>query len=117
VIETLRIPGGAAGRSRAVAHGPLVWAVATSPDRAPDMAAQTRATLAVIEQALAEAGSGKDRILSATVYITDMNLKAAMDEAWVACIPDGAWPQRACVEVGLSPGTMVEIAVVAARDS
>jgi enamine deaminase RidA (YjgF/YER057c/UK114 family) len=38
-----------------------------------------------------------------------------MDEVWVAWIPDGAWPQRACVEVGLSPGTLVEIVVVAAR--
>jgi hypothetical protein len=77
-MDILRISGGAAGRSRAVAHGPFVWAVAVSPGKEPDMAAQTRATLAVIEKALADAGSGKDRLLTATVYISDMNFKACL---------------------------------------
>jgi enamine deaminase RidA (YjgF/YER057c/UK114 family) len=116
-MDIFRLPGGAAGRSRAVAFGPFVWAVAVSPGKEPDMATQTRATLAVIEAALSEAGSSKARILSATVYISDMNFKAAMDAVWTAWIPEGGWPQRACIEVGLSPGTLVEIAVVAARDA
>ena len=113
--DILRISGGAPGRSRAVAYGPFVWAVAVSPGKEPDMAAQTRATLAVIEKALNDAGSGKDRILTATVYITDMNFKAAMDSAWNEWVPADAGPQRACIETGLSPGSLVEIAVVAAR--
>ena len=113
--EILRIPSAAAGRSRAVAFGDFVWAVAVSPDNQPDMAAQTQKALAVIEKALVDAGSGKDRILTATVYITDMNLKAAMDSAWNAWIPPDAGPQRACIEVGLAPGNMVEIVVLAGR--
>jgi enamine deaminase RidA (YjgF/YER057c/UK114 family) len=114
-MEILRIPGGAQGRSRAVAFGPLVWAVAVSPEKGGDMAAQTRATLAVIDQALADAGTDKRQLLQATVYITDMNDKPAMDAEWNAWVAADGWPQRACVAVGLSPGTRVEIAVVAAR--
>ena len=41
--------------------------------------------------------------------------KAAMDAVWTAWIPDDGWPQRACIEVGLSPGPMVEIVVLAAK--
>jgi enamine deaminase RidA (YjgF/YER057c/UK114 family) len=114
-MDILRIPGGAQGRSRAVAFGPLVWAVAVSPDKGGDMAAQTRAALAVIDQALGDAGTSKQHLLQATVYITDMNDKAAMDAVWTEWVAPNGWPQRACVQVGLSPGTRVEIAVVAAR--
>lgn len=115
MTDILRIAGGATGRSHAVSYGPFVWAVAVSTDKAADMAAQTRSALAVIDKALADAGSARNRILTATIYITDINLKAAMDAAWTAWIPDDGWPQRACIEVGLSPGTMVEIAVLAAK--
>ena len=113
--DILRISGGAPGRSRAVAFGDFVWTVAVSPSKEPDIAAQTHDALAIIEKALVDAGSGKDRILTTTVYITDMNLKAAMDSAWNAWIPPDAGPQRACIEVGLAPGNMVEIVVLAAR--
>jgi enamine deaminase RidA (YjgF/YER057c/UK114 family) len=115
MTDITRISGGAAGRSRAVSYGPFVWAVAVSTDKSPDMAAQTRSALAVIDKALTDAGSARNRILTATIYITDMNQKAAMDAVWTAWIPADGWPQRACIEVGLSPGTMVEIAVVAAK--
>ena len=115
MTDITRIPGGAKGRSRAVACGPFVWAVAVSTDKAPDMAVQTASALAVIDKALVDAGSARNRIVSATIYITDMNQKAAMDAAWTAWIPDDGWPQRACVEVGLSPGTMVEIVVLASK--
>jgi enamine deaminase RidA (YjgF/YER057c/UK114 family) len=116
-MDILRIPGGAQGRSRAVAFGPLVWAVAVSPDKGGDIATQTRATLAVIDQALADAGTNKGHLLQATIYITDMNAKAAMDAVWNAWVAPDGWPQRACVQAGLSPGTLVEIAVVAARET
>jgi enamine deaminase RidA (YjgF/YER057c/UK114 family) len=117
MLDILRIPGGAQGRSRAVAFGPLVWAVAVSPEKGGDIAAQTRATLAAIDKALADAGTHKGHLLQATIYISDMNAKAAMDAAWCDWVAPGAWPQRACVEAGLSPGTLVEIAVVAARET
>ena len=106
--------GDARGRSRASAWRDLVFAVATAPG--DSVAEQTRATLARISATLAEAGSDHTRLLSATVYLTDIANKAEMDAEWCEWIGDAAhWPQRACVQAALAPGTLVEITVVAAR--
>ncbi len=64
---------------------------------------------------LREAGSDESRLLSATVYLTDISKKDEMNEVWNAWICPEHWPQRACVQVGLSPGVPVEITVIAAR--
>ena len=110
-----RTPGGARGRSRIVAHGGLVWTVATAQGRGANVAEQTRATLEILEANLAEAGTGKDRILEAVVYLADMVTKAEMDAVWCGWIPEEGWPCRACVGAALAPGDLVEIKVTAAR--
>lgn len=109
-----RFPGTATGRSRAVGFADLVFTVATAPG-ASSLQEQTRQVLARIEQNLADAGSDKTRLLSATVYLTDLGNKAALDAVWNEWIGPEHWPQRACVQVGLSPGVLVEISVIAAR--
>ena len=109
-----RFAGSARGRNRAVAWDRLVFTVATAPSKA-GIAVQTRETLARIDRNLADAGSDKTRLLSATVYITDMASKEAMDAEWNAWIGPDNWPQRACVQVGLAADTLVEITVVAVR--
>lgn len=102
------------GRSRAVGFGDLAFTVATAPGSS-SLQDQTRQVLARIEQNLRDAGSDKTRLLSATVYLADIRQKSEMDEVWNEWIGPGHWPQRACVQVGLSPGAMVEISVIAAR--
>ena len=110
-----RFHGTSRGRCRAVAHGGLVYAVATDTKSAPTVAEQTRSALAILEQTLLEAGSGKDRLLQATVYLRDMSTKAEMDTVWCAWIGDkDNWPQRACVGADLAGSDMVEIVVTAA---
>jgi enamine deaminase RidA (YjgF/YER057c/UK114 family) len=111
--EIERTPGNARGRSRIVAHGGLVWTVATGPGAT--VAEQTRATLAQLEANLEEAGSSPHRMLDATVYLADMATKAEMDAVWCAWIPKDGWPCRACVGTDLAPGDLVEIKVTAAR--
>ena len=109
-----RWPGDARGRSRATAWRDLVFTVATAPG--DTVAEQTRASLAQLSRNLAEAGADNTRLLSATVYLTDIANKAEMDAEWCEWIGDAAnWPQRACVQADLAPGTLVEITVVAAR--
>ena len=79
------------------------------------MAGQTEQTLAALDKNLADAGTDKSRILTATVYITDMARKDEMDAVWCDWIgPAENWPQRACVCTGLAGNTMVEIVIVAA---
>ena len=109
-----RWPGDARGRSRATAWRDLVFTVATAPG--DTVAEQTRASLAQLSRNLAEAGADNTRLLSATVYLTDIANKAEMDAEWCEWIGDAAnWPQRACVQADLAPGTLVEITVVAVR--
>lgn len=114
-MEILRLSGHAKGRNRAVAHGDLVFTVATAGDAGPDLAAQTVEALALIERSLIEAGSDKTKLLQATVYVTDISRKAEMDEVWNEWIGPDNWPQRACIGVDLAPGDLVEIVVIASR--
>ena len=115
--EIERYHGQAPGRTRASAWKDLVFAVAVTTDDALTFAEQTHHTLAAIDENLRDAGSDRTRILNATVYITDMANKPELDEIWTAWIgPPEHWPQRACVQVELTPGALVEVTTVAARD-
>ena len=114
MTDIKRWSGDAEGRSRATAWRDLVFTVATAPG--DSVAEQTRASLAQISANLAEAGTDHTRLLSATVYLTDIATKAEMDTEWCAWIGEAAnWPQRACVQAALAPGTLVEITVIAVR--
>ena len=110
-----RKAGIARGRCATVSAGEFVWTVATAGGEGKTVAEQTRATLAQLEANLLEAGSGKDRIVEAVVYLTDMNRKAEMDAVWCDWIPAGGWPNRACVGTALAPGDLVEIKVTALK--
>ena len=107
--------GVGARMSRAVAHANTVYVagqVADNPN--DDVAGQTRQVLAKVEVALAEAGTDKSKLLTATVYITDMAHKPEMDAAWRAWVDPANPPQRACVAVTLEGRDLVEIVVTAA---
>ncbi len=108
-----RIPGRVATRSRAVATDDLVFTVAVSPDKSPSLYEQTKRTLEALDRNLADAGSDKSLILSATVYITDMAKKDEMNRAWDEWVDLSHAPQRACVGVALEGQDLVEITVVA----
>jgi len=110
-----RIKGQAVGRNRAVEYGGIVYAVATAPGE--DIAAQTRAPLAHLDESLAQAGSNRTLILQAQIFLNDMSQKSGMDAVWNDWIgPDWQnWPQRACVGAPLAPGTLVEIILTAAK--
>ncbi len=111
---TERLHGTARGRCRAVVHNGLVYAVATDPNSASGIEAQTRNTLAALEATLNEAGSGRTGLLQATVYLTDMRNKPAMDAVWCDWVgPRENWPQRACVGADLEPTDLIEVVVTA----
>ena len=84
-------------------------------DPTADVSAQTRSVLTQIEALLAEIGSDKTRILSATIYLPDMKNFPLMNAVWDAWVPQGHAPARATVEAGLaSSDYKIEIQVVAA---
>ena len=109
-----RIPGGAKGRCAAVVSDGLVYAVATDPIGADDIAGQTRNTLQELDRILIEAGSGKPGLVQATVYLSDISQKPEMDVVWNEWIGgEENWPQRACVGVDLDAGYLIEVVVTA----
>ena len=109
-----RVPAPGSGRSDAVAAGGYAYAVATDPECADGIAAQTRNTLHDLDRLLHAVGSDKTRLLQATVYLSDIALKPQMDVVWRDWIgAEENWPQRACVGVGLTPGYLIEVVVIA----
>ena len=79
------------------------------------MAEQINQILQQVESTLAKINSDKSRLLSATIYITDLANLAELNRAWEAWLPFGAAPSRACVKAELvDPAMLVEIAFVAA---
>lgn len=110
-----RFPEGMSGKSGAVVHGGLVYVVAFDPDCDAGITQQTSNALQYLEELLAKAGSGKDRLISATIYLSDIANKAEMDAVWRAWIGgEENWPQRACVGVALDPGYLIEIVAISA---
>jgi len=100
----------------AVVHGDTVYlSGVVADDKSLPMKGQTEQVLKKIDAVLAKAGTNKSRILSATVYMADASLKDEMNEAWMAWVDRGNLPTRTAVGAALTPGTMVEITVCAAK--
>jgi enamine deaminase RidA (YjgF/YER057c/UK114 family) len=104
--------------SQAVIHGNTVYLagqVAQNAQGKP-VAEQTRDILASIDRLLGEAGSSKERLLSATIWLADIGTFAEMNSVWDAWVAPGNTPARACVEAKLAaPQFTVEIGIIAAR--
>lgn len=102
--------------SQAVVHGDMVYTAGQVALNAAGESAgkQTEDILRAIDALLLEAGTDKSQILSANIWLSDMDDFSAMNEVWDAWVVEGATPTRACVESKLaSPKFTVEIAVTA----
>ena len=67
-----------------------------------------------IDRLLEAAGTSKERIVSATVYLADINTFGEMNHAWDAWVATDAKPARATIEAKLAaPEYRVEIQVTA----
>jgi enamine deaminase RidA (YjgF/YER057c/UK114 family) len=103
--------------SQAVIHGNTVYLAGQVAINAPgkSVADQTRDILAGIDRLLAEAGTDKSKLLSATIWLASMDSFAEMNEVWDGWVVAGHTPGRATVEAKLAaPQYTVEIAVIAA---
>ena len=112
-----RWPASGAGRSRACAIGSLVWVVGNATDSGSDFRTQVTQTLNSLDLSLEAAGSSRSKLLSVQVLLADIGTKPAFEDMWQAWVgPDSSsWPQRSCVQVGLSPGLFIEITAIATR--
>jgi len=77
---------------------------------------QTTTMLEKVDNLLAEAGSDKRHILSATLYLKSMNDYADLNSVWNDWLPEGCAPARACVEAKMArESLLVEVSVIAAE--
>lgn len=102
--------------SQAVRHGDTIYVAGTvADDPTAPAKEQTQQILRKIDTALAHFGSNKSKLLSATIWLTNMAHYDDMNQAWDAWIEKGHTPARATVESRLArPAFSVEIAVIAA---
>ena len=78
--------------------------------------AQTRQSLTNVKAILTEAGTDMDHVLKTTVFLSDMNNFAAMNEVYATFFTEGSYPSRSAVEVARLPkDALVEIEVIATK--
>ena len=98
------------------ANGFVFTAGIVAEDLKQDAKGQTQQILREIDRLLKIGGSDKSKLVSATIWVTDIRNRDPMNEAWNAWTGGESLPGRACVQAALAdPRMLVEIAVVAAK--
>jgi enamine deaminase RidA (YjgF/YER057c/UK114 family) len=104
--------------SQAVVHNGTVYLAGQVAQNAQgaSITEQTQDIVDTIDKLLAQCGSDKSKVLSATIWVNTMDDFAEMNVVWDAWVMAGQTPCRACVESArlAAPGFNVEIMVVAA---
>ena len=114
---TIKRIGAGARMSKAVVHGNTVYLSGRVADKTKgrSVTEQTGEILGIIDALLKEAGSDKGKLLSATIWLTDMGTFGEMNAVWEGWVVPGQTPARATVEAKLAAADYkVEIAVIAA---
>jgi enamine deaminase RidA (YjgF/YER057c/UK114 family) len=104
--------------SQVVVHGDTVYLAGVVANKAAgkSVTEQTQEVLAIIDGHLARAGTDKTKLLTTTIYLTDMKTFTEMNAVWDGWVSAGNTPARATVEAGLAAAPYkVEIMVTAAR--
>ena len=104
--------------SQVVIHNDTVYlaGVVANKTAGESVTKQTQEVLSIIDGHLAKAGSDKSKLLTATIYLTDMKTFPDMNAVWDGWVSAGNTPARATVEAKLAaPKYHVEIMVTAAR--
>lgn len=103
--------------SRIVKHNGTIYLCGqVCADAEQGIQKQTQTMLDKVDALLLQAGSNREHMLSATIYLKDMKDFAEMNAVWDSWVPEGHAPARACVEASMARDTLlVEISVVAAE--
>ena len=119
IVKTDRAPGAIGPYSQAVRAGDLVFTagqIGADPvggALADGVAAQAERSLANLRAVLAAAGTDFDRLVKVTIFLADMGDFNAVNEVYVATLPE-PYPARSTVAVRALPkGALVEIEMIA----
>ncbi|TDY87782.1 UNVERIFIED_ORG: enamine deaminase RidA (YjgF/YER057c/UK114 family) [Herbaspirillum seropedicae] len=106
-----------ARHSQSVAYSGLIFlAGITAKNRSADAKGQTEEIFQIIERLLAEKGASKESMLSAQIWLKDIDSDfQTFTNLWEQWIPMGTAPARAVVESKMAaPDILVEVMVIAA---
>jgi len=86
-------------------------------DKTGDVKVQTTEVLSIAKELFDEAGTNKENLLRAEIYVKDINRDfKAFNEIWDNWVSTKNPPARACVEANMStPQTLVEIIFTAIK--
>jgi enamine deaminase RidA (YjgF/YER057c/UK114 family) len=85
--------------SRVVIHNGVAYIAGTGPDTAnASPGEQAAEVLNKIDDFLKQAKTDKSKLLSATVWVKDLNHLSEINDVWDAWLPQGTAPARSCVE-------------------
>ena len=104
--------------SKVVIHGDTVYLAGFTANKAltGGVAEQTAEILSIIDGYLAKAGTDKTKLLTATIWLSDIRTVDEFNKVWDAWVVGGQTPARACIEALLQgPEKKIEIQVTAAR--
>ena len=98
------------------ANGFVFTAGIVADDITKDVHGQTVQILAEIDRVLKLADTDKTKVVSASIWLSDIRTRDAMNEAWNVWTGGKNLPGRACVEAKLAdPRMLVEIGVIAVK--
>ena len=101
--------------SKIVIHNDIVYLCGQVGMPDTPLQNQAKEMLSRVDQLLEEAGTDKSRMLSATVYLSDIRYFTDFNEIWDEWVAPGTAPARACVEARMAhPGLFCEVSVVVA---
>lgn len=100
-----------------VEAAPFVFtAGAIADDLTLDVAGQAREAFRDLDKFLALSGSSKSQILWATIWLSDIRLRDAMNTAWLEWADPVNLPARACVEGKMADAEcLFEVQIIAAQ--
>jgi enamine deaminase RidA (YjgF/YER057c/UK114 family) len=105
--------------SQVVIHNKTVYLAGQIAKKAHggSVSEQTEEILASIDSLLAQAKTDKSKVLSATIWLTDMATFGEMNKVWEKWVAPGATPARATVLSPklAGPDYRIEISVIAAQ--
>ena len=96
-------------------NGVVTTAGIVAEDLKADAKGQATQILKTIDKVLSHFGTSKGRLLTASLWVSDIRHRAGVNEAWLEWVDQAALPTRATVEAKLAdPAMLVEIQVSAA---
>lgn len=119
VVSTQNAPAAVGPYSQAIKAGNTVYCsgqiglVPASGALVEGVVAQANQAFTNLEAVLAEAGAKMTDVVKITIFITDMNDFAKVNEVMAAHVPN-PYPARSCMQVAALPkGALVEVEAIA----